>query len=154
MAKRVLTTAVLSCILTATPALLHAQETSRPRPDSAASSAMESHMMGPWKEMNAFHKVLGATWHPASKQDLVPLRVRANELKAAAGAWAASKAPESLASCASEEVKAAITKVANDTRGIAAMIVAGADDTWLAASLKGVHDTFEVAEKACGGHGN
>jgi hypothetical protein len=78
MAKRVLTTAVLSCILTATPALLHAQETSRPRPDSAASSAMESHMMGPWKEMNAFHKVLGATWHPASKQDLVPLRVRAN----------------------------------------------------------------------------
>ena len=153
MAKRVLTTAVLSCILTATPALLQAQEMSRPRPDSAASATMESHMMGPWKEMNAFHKVLGATWHPASKQDLVPLRVRANELKAAADAWAASRAPESLASCASEEVKAAITKVAKDTRGIAAMIVAGADDTWLAASLKGVHDTFEVAEKACGGHG-
>ena len=152
MAKRVINTAVLTCILTATPVLLQAQETTRARPDSAASSTMESHM-GPWKEMNAFHTVLGATWHPASKQDLVPLRVRANELKAAADAWAASKAPESLASCATEEVKAAITKVAKDTRGIAAMIVAGADDTWLAASLKGVHDTFEVAEKACGGHG-
>jgi hypothetical protein len=55
-------------------------------------------MMGPWKEMNAFHRVLGATWHPASKNDLVPLRVRAKELKAAADAWAASKAPESPAS--------------------------------------------------------
>jgi hypothetical protein len=27
------------------------------------------------------------------------------------------------------------------------MITAGADDNWLAASLKTVHDTFEVAEK-------
>ena len=153
MAKRVLTTAVLSCILTATPVLLQAQETSRQRPDSAAASTMESHMMGSWKEMNAFHKVLAETWHPASKQDLVPLRVRANELKAVADAWAASKAPESPVSCASEEVKAAITKVAKDTRGIALMIVAGADDTWLAASLKGVHDSFEAVEKACSGHG-
>jgi hypothetical protein len=34
------------------------------------------------------------------------------------------------------------------------MITAGADDSWLAASLKGVHETFGVAEKGCGGHGN
>jgi hypothetical protein len=33
------------------------------------------------------------------------------------------------------------------------MIAAGADDTWIAASLKGVHDSFELAEKACG-HGS
>ena len=152
MPNRVLSTAVLSCILTATPVLLKAQGSSGPRPDSASS--MESHMMGPWKEMNAFHRLLGATWHPAAKDDLVPLRVRAKELKAAADAWAASKAPESPATCGSEEVRTAITKVAKDTRGIVAMIAAGADDTWLAASLKGVHDSFEVAEKSCGGHGH
>jgi len=150
MAKRILSTAVLACILTATPVL--AQESPRPRSDSASSS-MEDHMMGPWKEMNAFHRLLGATWHPAAKDDLVPLRVRAKELKAAADAWAASKAPESPATCGTDEVRTAITKVAKDTRGIVAMIAAGADDTWLAASLKGVHDSFELAEKACGGHG-
>ncbi len=109
------------------------------------------HMMSPWKEMNAFHRVLGATWHPASKNDLVPLRVRANELKAAADAWAASKAPESPAACSGEEVRAAVAKLARDTRGIALMITAGADDSWLAASLKGVHDSFEKVESRCSG---
>jgi hypothetical protein len=150
MSNRALVTAF--AFLLATPFAVQAQDASKPKPDSSAATAMDHHM-GPWKEMNAFHKVLGATWHPASQKDLVPLRVRANELKAAADAWAASKAPEAHASCGSEEVKTAIAKVAKDTRGIAAMIIAGADDNWLAASLKGVHDTFEVAEKACG-HGD
>ena len=36
--------------------------------------------------MNAFHRVLGATWHPAEKNDLAPLKARAKELKAAAKA--------------------------------------------------------------------
>ena len=149
MTNRILSTALLAFILTATPVL--AQESSRPRPDSASS--MEDHMMGPWKEMNAFHRLLGETWHPASKDNLVPLRARATDLKAAAAAWAASKAPESPATCGTDEVRTAITKVVKDTKGIVAMIAAGADDTWLAASLKGVHDSFELAEKACGGHG-
>ena len=149
MAKRILTTAVLSCLFTATPVLLQAQE--KPKPESASSSMMDHHS-GPWKEMNAFHRLLGETWHPAAKDDLVPLRARAKELKAAADAWAASKAPAAPASCGSEEVRTVITKVAKDTRGIVAMIAAGADDAWLAAQLKGVHDNFEVAEKSCGGH--
>jgi hypothetical protein len=146
------TAAALACLLTGTPALLAAQDSTKTRPDSSAMGGEMDHMMGSWKEMNAFHRVLGATWHPASKNDLVPLRVRAKELKAAADAWAASNAPESPATCAGEEVRAAIAKVARDTRGLVAMITAGADDNWLAASLKGVHDSFEVAEKACGGH--
>jgi len=149
MAIRVVTTAALSCLFAATPVLLRAQDAAKPD-----SEAVNPHMMSPWKEMNDFHRLLGETWHPASKDNLVPLRARATDLKAAAAAWATSKAPVSPASCASEEVRTAITKVAKDTRGIVAMIAAGADDNWLAASLKGVHESFEVAEKSCGGHGD
>jgi hypothetical protein len=146
MANRVLTAVVLSGFLIATPVLLQAQGASI----ADSTSSIESHLMGPWKEMNAFHRLLGETWHAASKDNLVPLRARARDLKVAADAWAASKVPESPASCASEQVRTAITKVAKETRGIVAMITAGADDTWLAASLKGVHDSFESVESKCG----
>ena len=155
MLRQLFTVAVLASAVTVLPTAVHAQDSTKTRPDSSATAMageMDHMMMGPWKEMNAFHRVLGATWHPASKNDLVPLRVRAKELKAAADAWAASKAPESPASCSGEDVRTAVAKVARDTRGIVAMITAGADDNWLAASLKGVHESFQVAEKACGGH--
>jgi hypothetical protein len=52
------------------PSALLAQDTTRPRPDSAKMGMMgmmADHMMGPWKEMNAFHRVMAATWHPASR---------------------------------------------------------------------------------------
>ena len=142
--------ALTCCLLSGATALLSAQDSTRTVPDSSAMGGEMDHMMmGPWKEMNAFHRVLGATWHPASKNDLVPLRVRAKELKLAADAWAASKAPESPAACSGEEVRATIAKVARDARGLVAMITAGADDNWLAASLKGVHDSFETVEARC-----
>ena len=151
MSLRFLVTAACSLFLTATPVLLSAQDSTRVRPDSSASADMH-HMMSPWKEMNDFHKVLGATWHPAEKGNLVPLRVRAKELKAAAIAWANSKAPAMPESCGSESVRASIDKVARDSRGIVAMLEAEADDNWLRATLKGVHDAFETAEARCSGH--
>lgn len=156
MSRQLFTAATAATLAIALPFTAHAQDSTRAKPDSSATAMageMDHMMMGPWKEMNAFHKVLGATWHPASKNDLVPLRVRARELRAAADAWAASKAPESPASCGSEEVHAAIVKVARDMRAIVLMISAEADDSWLAGSLKAVHDSFETVEAKCGAHG-
>jgi hypothetical protein len=153
MLRQLFNVAVLASAVTVLPTAAHAQDSTKTRPDSSATAMageMDHMMMGPWKEMNTFHRVLGATWHPASKNDLVPLRVRAKELKAAADAWAASKAPESPAACGGADVRTAVAKVARDTRGIVAMITAGADDNWLAASLKGVHDSFELVEAKCG----
>lgn len=136
------------------PLTMSGQDTSKPKPESATAGSMDDHMMGPWKEMNSFHRVMGATWHPASqKSDLAPLRARARELATAADAWAASKPPAMPASCASESVRAATTKVAVESKALAAMMDSGADDARLKAALKGVHDAFEVAEKGCAGHG-
>lgn len=142
--------AVFAVTLATSPLTLKAQDSTKTRPDTSAMGGDMDHVMGPWKEMNEFHRVLAATWHPASKDDLVPLRVRARELKALADAWAASKAPAAPATCGGDDVREAIAKVARDTRGITAMITAGADDNWLAASLKGVHDSFETIEAKCG----
>lgn len=134
------------------PLSLHAQA-GAVKPDSA-KAAMGDHMAGPWKEMNAFHRVMGATWHPASsKNDLAPLKARAKDLVTAAEAWVASKPPAMPASCGSTEVLAAATKVARESKALVALLDTGADDTRLKEALKSVHDSFEVAEHGCGGHG-
>ncbi|HEX6314509.1 MAG TPA: hypothetical protein VFZ73_06595 [Gemmatimonadaceae bacterium] len=141
-------------ILIATAA--NAQDTTRSRPDSARPQMkMDDHMMGPWKEMNAFHRVMAATWHPASqKSDLAPLKARAKDLVTTADAWAASKAPSMPASCAREPVVGTPAKVAAQARALAALVESGGEDTRLKTALKELHDTFEVAEKGCGGHGS
>jgi hypothetical protein len=133
---------------------LSAQDTTRPKPDSMRAGMMEDHMMGPWREMNAFHSVMAATWHPASqKSDMAPLKSRAKELLTAAEAWSASKPPAMPASCGSEPVRNATAKVVTETRVLLTMVDSGADDAKLKAALKTVHDAFEVAEKGCAGHG-
>ena len=148
---------VFFLIVLAAPLALPAQDTTKARPDSAKmgmKGMMESHMMGSWKEMNVFHQVLAATWHPASqKSDLAPLKARAKELLTTADAWAASKAPVMPASCSSDTVRAAVTKVASEAKALVALLDGGADDAQLVAALKRVHETFEVAEKGCAGHG-
>jgi hypothetical protein len=151
MIRRPVLTAVLFAAFTATAG---AQDTTKAKPEASKADMMDDHMMGPWKEMNAFHRVMGATWHPVSqKGDLAPLKARAKELLAAADTWAASKPPAMPASCGSKDVLAAVTKVAAESKSLAALIDSGADDARLKAALKGVHETFEVAEKSCAGHG-
>jgi len=147
MSRLLLATAVFACLIGAAPVSLEAQG-----PDSSATNGkMDDHMMGPWKEMNDFHRVLGATWHPASqKGDMIPLRARAKELRLAADAWAASKAPEMVPSCTSEGVRRMVNKVAHESKAIVAMLDAQVDDTWLMAQFKRLHSSFEAAEGQCG----
>jgi hypothetical protein len=136
------------------PLSLTAQDPAKPTPEAEKKGMMDDHMMGPWKEMNAFHRVMAATWHPASqKGDVAPLKAKATELLSAADAWAASKPPAMPASCADSTVIAAVKKVATETKTLLGLVESNADDTRLKSALKGVHDTFEVAEKSCAGHG-
>lgn len=137
------------------PSTLLAQGAATAGTDSTTRRpAMDDHMMGPWKEMNAFHRVMAAAWHPASgKNDLAPLRARGKDLLSSAEAWAASTAPSQPASCGTDAVKAAVSRVAAESKALSALLDANADDSRLKAALKVVHDAFEVAEKSCGGHG-
>ena len=146
--------ALIAVLVTCVPGTLSAQDTTKPKPDSSRAGMMDHHMAGPWKEMNAFHHILGATWHPADHEgNLSHLKSRAKELLKTADAWAASKPPAMPAGCGSEAVRGAATKVATETKVLVALLDAGSDDAKLKAALKGVHDAFEVAEKGCAGHG-
>ena len=47
-----------------------------------------------WKELDAYHMLMMATWHPAKdKNDLAPIRAKATEMVASAKLVAASKSP-------------------------------------------------------------
>lgn len=153
MPRQLVNRLLLTIALVSAPAIAPAQEV-KPKPDSAAKmGSMDDHMMGPWKELNAFHHVMAATWHPASKDDLAPLRAKIKDLVTAADAWSASKAPAMPASCGSEAVRKAVTKVSERSRSLAALVASSAGDAQLKESLKAIHDTFEVAEKGCAAHG-
>jgi len=128
------------------------------RPDSGmkgmSMGTMGDHMNAAWKEMNAFHALLAATWHPVEqKNDLAPLKQKLADLVKAAESWGASTPPMMPHSCRSDATRDAVRKVTLDARSLTALVDSGAADARLKATLKEVHDGFEVVEKACGGHG-
>jgi hypothetical protein len=146
--------AVAAALLTpaARASAQHAGHHAAPAADTAARVTKDGHgadhAMSGWKEMDAFHQLMMATWHPASgKNDLAPTRARAGELAAAARAWAAAAVPKA---CDTPATRAAVKKVAADADALAALAARpGATDAALKASLKGVHDAFEPVEHGC-----
>lgn len=112
-------------------------------------AAQQGHMASGWKEMDAFHKLLGATYHPVEKSgDVKPLRAGASDLSAAARAWAASTPP---ASCNTEDLRSAVTTISIDALAIANQTLANASDADLKTAITALHDKFEKVEKSCGG---
>lgn len=100
-----------------------------------------------WKELDAYHMLMMATWHPAKdKNDLAPMRGMAEAMVASAKAVAASKAP---AMCQKPELAKAQAGLPAETQKVAALVSSKADDATLKAALKGLHDAFEVLEEGC-----
>lgn len=103
-----------------------------------------------WKELDAYHMLMMATWHPAKdKNDLAPIRAKASEMVASAKLVAASKSPMA---CQKPELLNAQAGLPAATEKVAAMVVAKAADTDLKAGLKGLHDSFDLLE-GCAGSG-
>lgn len=99
-----------------------------------------------WTELDAFHKLLQDTWHPAQKGDLRPARDKAAAFVAGAEAWARSKGP---ATCDNEAARKAIPGVVADANAYADAAKAGASDDAVKASLKKAHDGFEKVAMPC-----
>ncbi len=103
-----------------------------------------------WKELDAYHELMMATWHPAKdKGDMAPFRAKAADMVAAAKTVGASKAP---ASCSSKaDVQKAQKALAGETEKAAKLASGKTSDADLKAALKALHDQFEVLEMGCGG---
>jgi hypothetical protein len=114
-----------------------------------SAMAGKDHMGATWKEMDTFHTLLGATFHPVAKDSLQPLRDKVSDLAAAAKAWSASTPP---ASCNSDDVRKAVGALSTDAESLAAQVKRGARDGELKKSITALHELFESVEKKCGGH--
>jgi hypothetical protein len=100
-----------------------------------------------WKELDAFHAVLAATWHPIEgKSDFAPVRAQAGKLAEAAKSLTESKAP---VGCDSKEMHDAIASLALKSRAVADLASKKASDSDLKDAMKSLHDQFESAEGSC-----
>ncbi len=112
----------------------------------AAAAADEGHGPSGWKELDRFHDVMAAAWHPAKKDSLAPARANAATLVTAAKAWTASPAPEG---CTAPAITRAIARLVPESAAVVALVDRRADDAALKAALKTVHDTFHIVEEGC-----
>ena len=106
----------------------------------------DHHMSSGWKEMDAFHTLMAATWHPAKANDLKPIRAKADSLSLAAQAWSKAKVPMA---CDTGPLKTAIADVVTGTAKVEQLVAKSASDADLHAALHDVHERFEVVEKGC-----
>lgn len=140
-----LTLAVSSSAAGAQSAQDHAKHQAAPK-----DTTKMNHMAGPWKEMNAFHTLLAATFHPAKeKKDLKPLREKSEQLAAASRTWAASTPP---AACASDAVRSPIVSISVDALAIGNQVLASASDADLTLAITALHAKFEAVDKMCAPH--
>ncbi|MBI5599985.1 MAG: hypothetical protein HY944_00295 [Gemmatimonadetes bacterium] len=103
-------------------------------------------MKSGWGELDAFHALLMATWHPAQKDSLAMARSLAPTLVAGAEAWAKSKGP---AACDNAAARQALPGIVTDAKAYANVVVTTANDAAVKAALKKVHDGFETVGKPC-----
>ncbi len=106
-----------------------------------------NHAMSPWKELDAYHMLMMATWHPAKdKGDMAPTRAKIGDMVASAKALAASTAPKGCDAPKMKETAAALPKA---TQGVADLVAKKADDATLKAALGALHEQFDVLEMGC-----
>jgi len=111
---------------------------------AAAQHSME-HMSG-WKELDAYHTVMMAVWHPAKeKNDLAPIRAQAAKLAQAAEVWVKAAIPSA---CDTPDNRTNIVKVSEESRALATLVQAGRDEQ-VKPALKALHDRFELVNRSC-----
>jgi hypothetical protein len=130
-------------LMTSAAALpIAAQATTTP-----ASKSMEHHgASSGWKELDAFHELMAATWHPARSGDLKVIRAKADSLSASAKSWAASKVP---AACDTKVIREAMADVVTGSAKVATLVANNGVDADVRTALHDVHERFEVVEHGC-----
>ena len=116
-------------------------------PASAQMSHGAGHAMSGWKELDSYHMLMMATWHPIKdKGELAPLREMASKMVGSAETLAASTAPKA---CATPELKKAGETLVTETKRVAEMVVNKANDSLLTLAMHGLHEHFKVLAQGC-----
>ena len=119
-----------------------------PPPPPKPMSGMESHHASSsgWKELDQFHEILAATWHPVGMGDFKPVKEKAAKLLEAAKAWGDSKVP---AKCDKKPVRDAVASSVLNANAVADLVAKQAPDSSVKDAMKKLHDGFEAAEDNC-----
>ncbi len=130
----------------AKPADAHAMDHAKMHGAKPAADEQHEGMSG-WKELDAYHMLMMATWHPAKATgDVAPMRAKAPEMVGAAKLLASSTPPQA---CATPKLKEAATNLVSQTQGVADLVAKNAADAAIKDALKLLHDKFEVLEEGC-----
>ena len=98
-----------------------------------------------WPEMEAFHKVMSQTFHPAEEGQLEPIRTRSGEMLEKAKAWQKSATPEGYDA---KTLKKPLKELVKGAKELDKMVKDKADDAALTARLTSLHDVFhEIMDK-------
>ena len=99
-----------------------------------------------WAEMEAFHDVMGDTFHSAEEGKLDPIRKRSQEMIDKAIAWKNSTAPEGYDQ---EAVKKILKKLVKGAKEVHKLVQKNADDKEITEELTELHDVFhEIMDKS------
>ena len=116
-------------------------------PAKPKAEAAHHAMSSGWKELDAFHTLMAATWHPVSKSsDFTVIRAKAGALAEAAHVWATATVPTA---CDTKANRDAIAAVAKQSKDLAALVAAKGSDADVKTALHDVHERFEVVEHGC-----
>jgi hypothetical protein len=99
-----------------------------------------------WKEMDAFHTVMGETFHPSEEGKLEPVRKRSGELVEKAVAWFKSEAPDGFNKSA---IKSTLKKLVKEAKALDKRVRANAPDEVIKEKLGSLHHLFHTIEENC-----
>ena len=99
-----------------------------------------------WKEMHDFHKVMGASFHPAEEGNLKPLRENADLLVERALAWQKSAVPAGYDAKASKGI---LKRLVKQCKVVRKSVKANASDKVLTEQITVAHDIFHELMEVC-----
>ncbi len=98
-----------------------------------------------WKEMDDFHTVMGATFHPAEENNLQPLKEKAEDLILKAKDWQQSTVPDGFNG---DVTKPILKKLVKQCKIIQRSVSKNKPDAVLKNQITAAHDIFhEIMEK-------
>lgn len=109
------------------------------------SSRTQAQEKTKWKEMEDFHSVMSATFHPSEEGKLDPIKNKSQEMVDKAVAWQQSTPPAGYDKIA---VKSSLKKLVSGAKEINKLVKNKTADIVLKEKLSGLHDVFhEIMEK-------
>ncbi len=119
----------------------------------AACSHKEKHdeSAAEWKEIESFHKLMAAAYHPLKDSGNVePATRMMDELATEAEKWAASPLPEKVNN---DDMKAKLEKLKTDLRNLSNEIKDGAPEDQVGTIFSNIHEDFHHIMEAWNGGG-